>query len=88
MKTYTVCVPVDYIRGYLRYGHAEYTIEAESKEEAIEKLKTIKNTIKEMEEGKIPDDPEFEDIDYDDIVADGYSIEECGDFDFSNMWVE
>lgn len=87
MKTYKVCVPVDYIRGYLRYGHAEFNIEAESAEKAIEKLKTIKNTIKGMEEGKIPNDPEFEDIDPDDIVVDDYSIEDYGDFRYEEAYV-
>ena len=38
MKTYTICVPIDYINGYLRYGHAEFSIEAESAKEVIQKL--------------------------------------------------
>ena len=37
MKKYKVKVPVDYVMGYLKYGHLECDVEAESKEEALEK---------------------------------------------------
>ena len=34
-KLYKISVPLEYIVGYIRYGHLEATIEAESQEEAI-----------------------------------------------------
>jgi hypothetical protein len=88
MKTYTVCVPVDYLQGHLRYGHFEYSIEANSEEEAIKKLKTIKETIKKMDNGEIPNDPNFMDIDYDNIVVDDYCIDGCGDKLFDEAYIE
>lgn len=33
-KLYTIIVPVEYVQGYLKYGHLEMTIEADSEEEA------------------------------------------------------
>ena len=42
MKKYKVTIPVDYIMGYLKYGHLECELEAESKEEALEKVKNEK----------------------------------------------
>lgn len=43
MKEYKVNVPVDYITGHLRYGHLECEVEAESKEEALEKAKNYED---------------------------------------------
>ena len=88
MKTYTVCVPADYIVGHVRYGHAEYKIQAESADEAIEKLRTTKETIRKMNKGEIPDDPDFEDIDYSNIVIDDACIDDIGEYNYNDMWVE
>lgn len=88
MKTYTVYVPVDYIRGYLRYGHAEFNIEAESAEEAIQKLQKNKEICLKMDKGVIPNDPNFEEIDFNLIEVDDYSIEEYGDFRYEDAYVD
>ena len=88
MKTYKVCVPVDYIRGYLRYGHAEFSIEAESAEEAIKKLQKNKEICEKMDAGEIPIDPYFEEIDYNELVVDDYSIEDYGDFSYGDAYVD
>lgn len=87
MKTYTICVPVDYIMGYLKYGHAEFNIKAESAEEAIQKLQKNKEICKKMDEGIIPDDPDFEEIDFNLIEADDYSIEDYGDFRYEDAYI-
>ena len=39
VEKFIVSVPVDYVQGYLKYGHREYTVEAETGEEAIEVAK-------------------------------------------------
>lgn len=88
MKNYKVCVPVDYLRGHLRYGHAIYSIEAETKEEAIQKLKSTKEIIRKMENGEIPDDPDFEDFDYEDVIIDDWCIDDLGDFQFNEAYIE
>lgn len=88
MKTYTVCVPVDYIIGHLRYGHAEFNIEAESAEEAIQKLQKNKEVCQKMDEGVIPDDPDFEEIDFNIIEADDYCIDDFGDFRYEDAYVD
>lgn len=88
MKTYKVCVPVDYIMGYLRYGHAEFNIKAESAEEAIKKLQENKEMCRKMDAGKIPKDPDFEEIDFYQIEADDYRIEDYGDFNYGDAYVE
>lgn len=88
MKTYTVCVPVDYIRGYLRYGHAEFNIEAESAEEAIQKLQKNKEICRKMDKGIIPEDSDFEEIDFDRIEVDDYRIEDYGEFRYNEAWCE
>lgn len=88
MKTYTVCVPADYIRGYLRYGHVEFDIDAESAEEAIQKLQKNKEICQKMDEGIIPnDDPNFEEIDYNRVEVDDYRIEEIGGFRYEEAYV-
>lgn len=88
MKTYKVCVPVDYIMGYLKYGHAEFNIEAESAEEAIKKLQKNKEICKKMDEGEIPIDPYFEEIDLNNIEVDDYRIEDYGDFRYEEAYVD
>lgn len=88
MKTYTVCVPVDYIMGYLRYGHAEFKIDAESAEEAIKKLQKNKEICEKMDAGEIPVDPYFEEIDFDLIEVDDYRIEDYGDFNYGDAYIK
>lgn len=39
MAKFKVTQEADYVMGYLRYGHREGVIEAESKEDALNKLK-------------------------------------------------
>lgn len=39
MAKFRVSQEADYVMGYLRYGHREGVIEAESKEDALNKLK-------------------------------------------------
>lgn len=87
MRTYKVCVPADYIRGYLIYGHAEFNIEAESAEEAIQKLQKNKEICQKMDEGTIPNDPGFEEIDYDQVKVDNYEIDDIGDFRYKDAYV-
>ena len=38
MKKFRVTQEANYVQGYLRYGHREAVIEAESKEDALNKL--------------------------------------------------
>ena len=63
MAKFKVFQDADYVQGHLRYGHREGIIEAESKEDALNKLKN---------EGYtdylhfVLDDYELEDVDYDD----------------------
>lgn len=63
MKKFRVTQYANYVQGYLRYGHREAVIEAESKEDALDKLKN---------EGYtdyldfVLDDYSVEDADYDD----------------------
>lgn len=39
MKKFKINIPLDYVQGYLRYGHGEILVEAESEEEIREKIK-------------------------------------------------
>lgn len=87
MKTYTVCVPTDYLMGHLRYGHVEFDIEAESAEEAIQKLQKNKEICQKMDEGVIPNDPDFEEIDFDRIEVDDYRIDDFGDIRYEKAYV-
>ena len=87
MKTYTVCVPVDYIMGYLKYGHAEFNIKAVSAEEAIQKLQKNKEICQKINKGEIPNDPDFEEIDFNLIEADDYSIEDYDGFRYEDAYV-
>lgn len=88
MKTYKVCVPIDYIMGYLRYGHAEFNIEAESAEEAIKKLQENKEMCRKMDSGEMPEDPDFEEIDFYQIEIDDYRIENYGNFSYGEAYIE
>lgn len=88
MKTYTVCVPTDYIMGYLRYGHAEFSIEAESAEEAIKKLQENKEICEKMDTGEIPNDPDFVEFERDSLIVDDYRIEDFGDFRYEEAYVD
>ena len=87
MKTYTVCVPADYMRGYLRYGHVEFDIEAESAEEAIQKLQKNKEICRRIDEGEIPNDPDFYEIDYDRVEVDDYRVEDFGELIYEEAYV-
>lgn len=87
MKTYTVCVPTDYLMGYLRYGHVEFDIEAESAEEAIQKLQKNKEICLKIDQGIIPNDPNFEEMDFDRIEVDDYRVEDFGDFRYEDAYV-
>ena len=74
MKKYKVSVPTDYVAGYLRYGHYETEIEAES----LEKVKEYINS----NEGKeyIKEVAEFE--------VDDYEIDDIGDLDLTMVIIE
>lgn len=87
MKTYTIGVPIDYIIGHVRYGHAEFDIEAESAEEAIQKLQKNKEICKKMDEGIIPNDPNFEEFDFNLIEADDYSVDDFGGFRYEDAYI-
>lgn len=70
MKKFKVNVPCEYVQGYLRYGHGEAVIEAETIEEARAKAR-------EYAEGRdldiILDDYSLEDYAYD---MDSLKVEE------------
>ena len=87
MKTYTICVPADYMMGYLRCGHIEFDIEAESAEEAIQKLQKNKEICLKMDQGIIPNDPDFVEIDCDRVKVDDYSIEDFGDLRYEEAYI-
>jgi hypothetical protein len=44
MKKFIVSVPVDYVDGYLRTGHREMIVEADSELEAKEKIEFLAST--------------------------------------------
>lgn len=73
MKKFRVTQEANYVQGYLRYGHREAVIEAESEEDALDKLKN---------EGYtdyldfVLDDYSVEDADYDDQPFEIKEIEE------------
>lgn len=45
MKKYRVKVGCDYFQGHLRYGHGETIIEAETEEEAVDKVLNNKDKL-------------------------------------------
>lgn len=61
MTKFKVNVPCNYVQGYLRYGHFEGIVEADSKEDAIEKIKDYVTGYLELE----IDDYEVNDYDAD-----------------------
>lgn len=63
---------VDYVQGYLRCGHKETLVEAESKEELEERLKD-ENFVNEI----------FEDSD---LVVDDYEVNDYGEF-YDDPWI-
>ena len=69
MAKFRVFQDANYVVGHLRYGHREGIIEAESKEEALNKLRNEGYTDY---LNFIVDDYELEDVDYDDY----FEIEE------------
>lgn len=69
-KYYKVSVPVDYVLGYLRYGHNEALIESDkdlSREEVIELAKELGKSSWET-------------------FVDDYEIEFVGNMDFDNLF--
>lgn len=73
MAKFKVSQEADYITGHLRYGHREGVIEANSKEDALDKLKNKGYTY--YLDLKV-DDYEVEDVDYGDNK---FEIEEMED---------
>jgi hypothetical protein len=61
MAKFRVRQDADYVMGHLRYGHREGVIEAESVEDALDKLKNHNYTDY---LNLVVDDYEVEDIDY------------------------
>jgi hypothetical protein len=69
MKKFIVSVPVDYVDGYLRTGHREMIVEADSELEAKEKILNDTNYF----------------IECSDVILDNYEINDVGDCCFENM---
>ena len=67
MPKFTVCKDLDYVQGYLRYGHAEVTIEADTEEEALAKAEEC---FADRNFDVIVDDYSIED--YGDLYGDAY----------------
>ena len=61
MRKFKVIQDADYAMGHLRYGHREGIIEADSKEDALDKLKNHGYTDY---LDFVVDDYELEDVDY------------------------
>ena len=62
MKEFRVTQDANYVQGYLRYGHREGIVEAESKEDALDKLRNDSYT---EYLDFVLDDYSLEDADYD-----------------------
>lgn len=73
MAKFKVSQEADYITGHLRYGHREGVIEANSKEDALDKLKNKGYT--DYLDLKV-DDYEVEDVDYGDNEFEIEEVEE------------
>ncbi len=69
MTKFSVFQDANYVVGHLKYGHREGIIEAESKEDALNKLRNEGYTDY---LNFVVDDYELEDVDYDDY----FEIEE------------
>ena len=63
MKKFRVTQKANYVQGYLRYGHREAIVEAESKEDVLNKLENEGYTD---DLDFVLDDYSVEDADYDD----------------------
>lgn len=74
MKKFKVSIPYDYVGCYLRYGHGEAIIEAETIEELKERLST-----KEGQEY-------FEEVSNTEV--DDYEVTDCGKLDFDSVEIE
>ncbi len=74
MKKFLVKVPLDYISGYLRYGHYEVKMEAES----LEDLKKYINS----------EDGEEYIKDFGFIEVDDYELSDYGNLDLSDVTIE
>lgn len=72
MARFFVKQDADYVTGYLRYGHREGFIEAESKEDALDKLKKGYTDCLDF----VLDDYELNDVDY---GSNPFEIEEVGE---------
>lgn len=73
MKKFKVTQNSNYVQGYLRYGHREGIIEAESKEDALDKLRNDSYTDY---LDFVLDDYSLEDADYDDQPFEIEEVEE------------
>jgi hypothetical protein len=69
---YKVCVPVDYVQGYLRYGHFEITIDSPTKLTKEEIVEIAKKDIRFNGE----------------LIVDDYSVEDYGDLELEDMTYE
>lgn len=74
MPKFKINVDVDYVDGYLRYGHKEMIIEANNLEEAKRYLDSEEN--KEF----------FEEAS--DLIVDDYEVNDYGDLDYSNARIK
>lgn len=77
-------IPLDYVSGYLRYGHLEGEVELDSEaEKEFKELlkKEINNMLTPEEEDKLEDYKEWI-KDECDIIVDDYRIEDWGDPDW------
>jgi hypothetical protein len=73
MKRFKISIPLEYIMGHLRYGHLEYEVDADTFEEAMERIMDGLEDDYEL----IVDDWEvsdYGDVDYDDAKV--ISVEE------------
>ena len=73
MKKFRVTQNANYVMGHLRYGHREGIIEAESKEDALDKLRNDSYTDY---LDFVLDDYSLEDADYDDQPFEIEEVEE------------
>lgn len=80
-------VPIDYLRGYLRYGHLEGEVNMSSEEEKEFKTllaKELEYEITKKEEEKLEEYKELI-MENCEIVVDDYDIEDYGEFEWSEI---
>ena len=80
-------IPIDWIRGYLRYGHfeGEIDIDPEAEKELKELIKKdVHHNLSEEESDKLEDYKEWI-RDECSIVIDDYDIEEYGDIEWDAL---